>query len=342
MQLPRISTTMSDGGYDKPTLTTGMGCSGRSLMSMNLGLRSEDFAIGGAVDAILDAIVDSDDEDDHFGGANGIDDGNIDDDGDDFGLQPIQSSDFVAKVLLAEQETLIASAPMIGTQPPKSRPQDDERELHVMANMTAQLGRMSTGTLLREIMKDNLNHLSSSDWAENLSIDAHGMGEMDPSIFDSSNGYSPSHQSPMSRHPEEYASVDQSNPHTPDTNVVSKPPAKSKRKIDESRVIVPTDDDVLLGRGGHTNIHPGNIRFREKALELRPWYERVSKEEKYHVSLVLIESVKSKGHRFLEKGSDGEWHEVLGNGARKKASQALRERLEGKIKVEKTSTIGGG
>jgi hypothetical protein len=69
---------------------------------------------------------------------------------------------------------------------------------------------------------------------------------------------------------------------------------------------------------GYTNTHPGNIRFREKALELRSWHDSCSsKEEKYHVSEVLIESVKGEGHRFLDKSSDGLWHEVIGNGARK-------------------------
>ena len=105
---------------------------------------------------------------------------------------------------------------------------------------------------------------------------------------------------------------------------------KKKRVIDETRVVEPTDHDVLFGRGGFTNTHPGNLRFRQKALELRPWYESVSKEEKYSISDLLVESVKADGHRFLERGADGLWHEVIGNGARKKASQALRERVKGK------------
>jgi hypothetical protein len=101
---------------------------------------------------------------------------------------------------------------------------------------------------------------------------------------------------------------------------------KPRRTLDESRTIEPTDDDILLGRGGHTNIHPGNIRFREKALELSPWYESCSKEQKYYVSNVLIDCMKWEGRRFLEKGVDGLWHEVVGNdGVRKKASQLLRE-----------------
>lgn len=109
-------------------------------------------------------------------------------------------------------------------------------------------------------------------------------------------------------------------------------PSKKKRKkrvVDEGHICVPTDDDVLFGRGGYTNSHPGNIKFREKALELRPVYERSTKEEKYNISQMLLDSAISEGARFLEKGQDGEWHQVIGNGARKKASQALRERIKG-------------
>jgi len=109
----------------------------------------------------------------------------------------------------------------------------------------------------------------------------------------------------------------------------SKKKKKKKRIIDEEHVCIPTDDDVLFGRGGFTNSHPGNIRFREKALEFRPVYERSSKDEKYNISQLLLETFTNEGARFLEKGQDGEWHEVKGNGARKKASQALRERIKG-------------
>ena len=106
-----------------------------------------------------------------------------------------------------------------------------------------------------------------------------------------------------------------------------KPKKKPKRIIDESVAIEPTENDVLFGRGGYINTHPGNVRFRTKAFELRTWYEASTKEEKYNISKVLIESVMGEGHRFLEKTSDGLWHEVSGNGIRKKASQALRERV---------------
>mmetsp|Transcript_9975 Transcript_9975/g.20963 ORF Transcript_9975/g.20963 Transcript_9975/m.20963 type:complete len:371 (+) Transcript_9975:179-1291(+) len=110
----------------------------------------------------------------------------------------------------------------------------------------------------------------------------------------------------------------------------SKSKRRPKRVIDESRVCEPTEHDVLFGRGGFTNTHPGNIKFREEALKLRDWYESATKEEKYTISDLLVETIRGDGHRFLEKGSDGLWHEVIGNGARKKASQALRERLKRK------------
>ncbi|KAL3827326.1 hypothetical protein ACHAXA_005072 [Cyclostephanos tholiformis] len=119
--------------------------------------------------------------------------------------------------------------------------------------------------------------------------------------------------------------------------VTSKKKNRHGRILDESKTIEPADDDVLLGRGGYVNIHPGNIKFREKALELRPWYESSTKEEKYNISKVLIESVRGKGHRFLEKGSDGLWHEVSGNGVRKKASQSLRERVREKMIISTPS-----
>lgn len=128
---------------------------------------------------------------------------------------------------------------------------------------------------------------------------------------------------------------------SPSSSTTSKK-RKKKRAIDVANAIEPTDDDVLFGRGGYTNTHIGNIRFRKKALELRPWYESSTKEEKFNISELLIESVKSEGHRFLEKGKDKMWHEVMGNGARKKASQALRERIKRGKKNSAQASVEGG
>lgn len=42
--------------------------------------------------------------------------------------------------------------------------------------------------------------------------------------------------------------------------------------------------DVICGRGGKANTHPGNISFREEAKKLRDWYESSSKSEKFTIS----------------------------------------------------------
>jgi hypothetical protein len=65
------------------------------------------------------------------------------------------------------------------------------------------------------------------------------------------------------------------------------------------------------------------------ALELRPVYDACStKEEKYKVSERFVNCMKAENRRFLErKDPNGPWYKVVGNGVRKKASQALRERI---------------
>lgn len=108
------------------------------------------------------------------------------------------------------------------------------------------------------------------------------------------------------------------------TTVSSNTKAKTKRRqiiIDEFRICEPTDCDVLFGRGASTNKHPGNIKFREEALKLRDWYESATKKQKEQISQVLVETVQGK---FLKKGHDGLWHEVI-HGARRKASQTFRD-----------------
>jgi hypothetical protein len=110
-----------------------------------------------------------------------------------------------------------------------------------------------------------------------------------------------------------------------DSSTTKKKKKKAKRVLDFSTAAEPTEDDILFGRGGDINKHPGNVHFREKARELAPSYEACgeSKEKKFKVSEDLVDCMKNR--RFLEKGPDGLWYKVLGNGIRIKASQALRD-----------------
>ncbi|KAL7530020.1 hypothetical protein ACHAXR_003275 [Thalassiosira sp. AJA248-18] len=102
----------------------------------------------------------------------------------------------------------------------------------------------------------------------------------------------------------------------------------------------PSPNDVICGRGGKANTHPGNISFRSEAKKLRSWYENSSKSEKFTISSLLVDFVRERGGRFLKRnpnsnggGGGGEdWLEIADGGeVRKKASQALREgRMKGK------------
>jgi hypothetical protein len=86
-------------------------------------------------------------------------------------------------------------------------------------------------------------------------------------------------------------------------------PLKSGWELDYDRKMEPTDDDVLCGRGGHANRHPGNVLLRKDALELLPAY--ISSSDKTQMSVELMESVTNKGHHFLGKGQDNMWYRVI-------------------------------
>jgi hypothetical protein len=99
-----------------------------------------------------------------------------------------------------------------------------------------------------------------------------------------------------------------------------------KKVVPEVKIYVePLDFDVLLGRGGRSNHHPGNKRYREEVTNLQSWYLGIEdKEEKTDLSQCLVDYVHSYQGRFLEKDDVG-WFVIPNIVARRKASQALRE-----------------
>jgi len=99
----------------------------------------------------------------------------------------------------------------------------------------------------------------------------------------------------------------------------------SSSNLDE--ITTPSTHDVICGRGGKANTHPGNISFRNEAKKLREWYDSSSKSEKFTISSYLVDIVRERGGRFLMRDKDvpGRWLEAESGDVRKKASQALRE-----------------
>ena len=99
-------------------------------------------------------------------------------------------------------------------------------------------------------------------------------------------------------------------------------------------IYTPGRHDVLLGRGGGTNNHAGNIQFRKLINEHKLRYLASSKVEKPKVARQVVEiwqGLSPRG-RFLSrvdeknKGPHSVWYEVGPKKAREKASQCLRER----------------
>ena len=89
------------------------------------------------------------------------------------------------------------------------------------------------------------------------------------------------------------------------------------------------NNDVLSGRGGLTNHHPGNILFRNLVKAKQADYIRASRHEKAYIARDIVAIMKKLDPpgRFLKKDpkDPNKWVEIDDKQARQKASQALRE-----------------
>jgi len=95
--------------------------------------------------------------------------------------------------------------------------------------------------------------------------------------------------------------------------------------VDEVR-----DNDILCGRGGKSNHHPGNKKYRLVISRMKMNYRKIgSKMLKTDLSRAIVEHVYGYGGRFLKYDKDSSKYAVLSPAeSRKKTSQALREMKE--------------
>ena len=88
-------------------------------------------------------------------------------------------------------------------------------------------------------------------------------------------------------------------------------------------------NDVLCGRGGLTNLHVGNKRYRYVVAEFQQEYLKARKNEKKDISRRIVARIRENGGRFLKRSADSiVWSEVTEKKAVEKTSQALREGLD--------------
>ena len=92
----------------------------------------------------------------------------------------------------------------------------------------------------------------------------------------------------------------------------------------------PREWDVLCGRGGRSNHHPGNKRYRQVISEMKARYRNIeAKSAKTDLSRAIVEHVFGYGGRFVKLDKPSGKYEVLSAlESRKKTSQALRETKE--------------
>jgi hypothetical protein len=95
----------------------------------------------------------------------------------------------------------------------------------------------------------------------------------------------------------------------------------------------PNENDVLSGRGGRINSHPGNVAFRELVNKHKHQYlsRETKKLEKVKVADLIVQTIRKMDPpgRFLkEDSSSGGWLEIGDERARKKAGQAMREKAD--------------
>ena len=95
-------------------------------------------------------------------------------------------------------------------------------------------------------------------------------------------------------------------------------------------ITFPHNNDVLFGRGGGTNHHPGNKRYREMVEERKSRYVNATRSEKPQISQEIVQIWRKEQNppgRFLKLNEKTKkWDDVGYRKAREKTSQALREK----------------
>jgi hypothetical protein len=101
------------------------------------------------------------------------------------------------------------------------------------------------------------------------------------------------------------------------------PPAPDGNPRDP--IVTPLPSDVLCGRGGGTNHHPGNSNWRSLVSANKRLYLTLPKRQKGLVAKSIVHAVRSQNPpgRFLQRDEHGLWYDIGDDKAWFKTSQAL-------------------
>lgn len=105
------------------------------------------------------------------------------------------------------------------------------------------------------------------------------------------------------------------------------------RSVDDEKVVVPSKEDVLCGRGKTCFEHQGNISFRFiVASNMSNYIAATRRKEKTRVARSIIKEVVERGGRFLKKNSCGGWYDAGMKAAKEKVGHALRDASTDRVK----------
>ena len=92
---------------------------------------------------------------------------------------------------------------------------------------------------------------------------------------------------------------------SPNVKIPDKPKVSKSEIVKEENIL---DIDILCGRGGKSNNHDGNKRYRHSIRKHRQQYHDTSaKKVKTAISLSIVDNVNHCGGRFLKMLKKGQW-----------------------------------
>ena len=118
--------------------------------------------------------------------------------------------------------------------------------------------------------------------------------------------------------------------HHPENSTLKEPPshaapltASSAEDSSSTRSDGVRRNDVLCGRGGRSNVHPGNRLFRRLVNHNRRLYQNSdSPLQKHYLIVSIIIAIERTGGRFLRKDENNRWERVTPSIAHRKTAQA--------------------
>jgi len=102
----------------------------------------------------------------------------------------------------------------------------------------------------------------------------------------------------------------------------------ASESADTNAPIVPTDNDVLLGRGRPYQEHAGNVYLKALIVQWFDKYNMSPRLGKMAVAEQLVHLIHLQNGRFIKKVTDDEWEEVELPQAREKVSHGFRKKRE--------------